>query len=237
MSTRVLARNRSALTLLAVGAAVGLLVSLLMIAGTATATHVSATFVAGNKSCGQLDTVYDHEFKIEPVTAGVHDDPASDFSVTLTLHDTSAGQTFDFDANLPVDAVFAKGGDSGNLYVYDPAETEDTGLHAPENPSGVYAGLSHISFCFNELPGSPPPPTPPTTPPEETPPTPPGGTTSPTGGVLGEVGTPGGAPVPDTSAEGTGTWGVTASLLTLILITSAGASAYLNVRAIRRRSG
>ena len=46
-----------------------------------------------------------------------------------------AGQTFDWTSNIGVDAVFVKGGPvGGNLYVYDPEATADTGLHAPAKP-------------------------------------------------------------------------------------------------------
>jgi hypothetical protein len=120
----------------------------------------------GNPTCAVLlDIPTAHEFKIEPVTAGLHQDPDSDFEVTITLHDTDEGQLVDFSANLGVEAVFAKGGNEGNLYVYDPAVMSDTGLHAPVNPSGKWAGLSHLSFCFADEPEEVPTPTP--TPTEE----------------------------------------------------------------------
>lgn len=45
--------------------------------------------------------------------------------------------------------MFAKGGDQGNLYLYNPASKGDTGLHAPENASGGFAQLSHVSFCYD----------------------------------------------------------------------------------------
>lgn len=148
MSTRT-AASRPTILLAALSA---IALSMIWVMSPVFGTHVVPTLIEGNASCGQLDVAYDHEFKIEPVASGDYDDPNSDFEVTITVHDTADGQTFDFSANLGVDAVFAKGGDAGNLYVYDPAETEDTGLHAPENASGDFANLSHISFCFNEPP-------------------------------------------------------------------------------------
>jgi hypothetical protein len=137
--------------MLALAAVAAIALSFALMTRPVLATHVNPTFIDKNASCGELGD-YDHEFKIEPVAGGDYSDPDSDFEVTITLHDTADGQTFDFAANLGVDAVFAKGGDQGNLYVYDPAEDADVGLHAPDNASGDYANLSHISFCFNEPP-------------------------------------------------------------------------------------
>jgi hypothetical protein len=138
--------------MLTVAAMSAIALSMIWLAGPVLATHVEPEFVAGNHSCGDLNVAYDHEFKIEPVESGNYVDPDSDFIVDITVNDTPEGQTVDFDANLGVDAVFVKGASDGNLYVYDPAETSDTGLHAPLNASGKWAGLSHLSFCFNDTP-------------------------------------------------------------------------------------
>ncbi|MFZ9485437.1 MAG: hypothetical protein ACO3DJ_07510, partial [Alphaproteobacteria bacterium] len=35
------------------------------------------------------------------------------------------------------------------IYVYDPEATSGTGLHTPANPSGAYAAISHVTFCFD----------------------------------------------------------------------------------------
>ena len=115
------------------------------------ATHVTPTHVDGNHTCAQLGD-FGHEFKVEPVVSGTYDDPNSDFSVEITVNDTAAGPTLDFESNIGVDAVFVKGGDEGNLYSYSPPATADTGLHAPLNASGKWAGLSHVSFCFTDTP-------------------------------------------------------------------------------------
>jgi hypothetical protein len=163
--------------LVASGAAVttALAVGLAMSALPAVATHVQPVLKTGNPTCSQLVDGGVTEFKIDPVTGGTHTDGT--LSVTITLHDTAAGQTFDWTSNIGVDAVFAKGGPQGNLYVYSPEATSDTGLHAPANASGTWAGLSHISFCYDKdettTPPTKPPTTPPTTPPTESPTTPP----------------------------------------------------------------
>ena len=44
--------------------------------------------------------------------------------------------------------MIAKGGPNANVYTYLGGSTGDTGLHAPTGPSGRFAGLSHISFCY-----------------------------------------------------------------------------------------
>ena len=210
--------------------------SLFAIVAPAMASHVEPTEIDGNHSCGQLNVAYDHEFKVEPVTGGTKDDPNSAFSVTLTLHDTADGQTFDFDANLAVDAVFAKGGNEGNLYVYDPAETSDTGLHAPANSSGSYAGLSHISFCFNDVPEpseepSEEPSQEPSQEPSEEPSEAPSQT--PEQSVAGATGTPE-ASLPDGAMGATsGSNPLPTLLFSLVLLTSLGTLAYANVRTTR----
>jgi hypothetical protein len=142
--------------LLAALSALGLTFSLMV--GPALATHVEPELFQGNPTCGELGE-FDHEFRIQPVTGGLHEDPDSDFEVTLTLVDTDDGPTFNFTSNLAVQAVFVKGGPGGNLYSYgDAGTTSDTGLHAPGNDQGVavqepqWSGLSHLSFCFPDAP-------------------------------------------------------------------------------------
>ena len=63
--------------------------------------------------------------------------------------------------------VFVKGGNiGGNLYDYRPSGTmADSGLHTPANPSGKWAGVSHISFCYALVTQSPTPPPDPSSPP------------------------------------------------------------------------
>ena len=71
-------------------------------------------------------------------------------TVTVTVYDTPYGQEFDFESSIPVRKVVAKGGKEGaNEYDYTSPVYSDTGLHAPVNPSGKWADLSHIDFCFN----------------------------------------------------------------------------------------
>jgi hypothetical protein len=141
----------------------------------ATATHVNPTLVPGNASCPAGTT----ELKVEPVTDGTFSDGT--LTVVIDVRDTAGGQVFDWTSNIGVDAVIAKGGPNSNVYTYSPESTGDTGLHAPTNASGKFAGLSHISFCYDvEAPTTTPPTTtPPTTPPTTTPSTTTPSTTTP----------------------------------------------------------
>ena len=76
--------------------------------------------------------------------------------VTVSVTSTDDGQVFSFSSDVPVVRVVAKGGNVGaNIYTYAPAVYGDTSLHAPVNPSGKYADLSHIDFYFGSIPDEP----------------------------------------------------------------------------------
>jgi LPXTG-motif cell wall-anchored protein len=149
-------QGRSGLRYMAVGlasmAAGGLLIVGALPGGAGAAvgrpsTHVVPTEVPGNATCPAGLT----ELKVGNGGAPV-DGTFTDgtLEVTIDVRDTPEGQVFDWKSNIGVDVVIAKGGEGGsNVYTYDPEETEDTGLHAPVNPSGMFAGLSHISFCYD----------------------------------------------------------------------------------------
>jgi hypothetical protein len=136
--------------LIAVTAATLLMMAWAIFPTTAFATHVAPVQKTGNPTCGTLapGTI---ELKVEPVADGTFSDGT--LTVTIDVRDTPDGQVFDFTSNIGLDAVFAKGSNTGNLYTYDPPGPEakaDTGLHAPVNASGKFAGLSHISFCYDK---------------------------------------------------------------------------------------
>jgi Prealbumin-like fold domain len=133
---------RKRISVVAVLALVGSLLGLVG-ATPAFATHVNPVEVAGNPLC-PAGTI---ELKVEPVTDGTFTDGT--LTVTVDVRNTAAGQVFDFTSNIGVDAVIAKGGPNGNVYTYSPEATADTGLHAPVGPSGMFSGLSHISFCYD----------------------------------------------------------------------------------------
>ena len=108
----------------------------------------SGVFVPGNPTCGELG--YGIEWKLEPPVDGVYQIDSIN-SITVDFGSSSSGQYLDWTSTLGIDAVFVKGSDGGNLYVYDPPEESfgDDGLHAPVNSSGKWAGVSHVSFCFD----------------------------------------------------------------------------------------
>jgi hypothetical protein len=126
----------------------------------ASAEHVSPTTFPGNVPCPAGLT----ELKVEPVEDGTFTDGT--LTVTIDVISTANGQAFNWTSNIGVDQVIVKGGNASNVYNYDPESTGDTGLHAPANRSGSWAGLSHVSFCY-DLPDettTTPPTTVPTTP-------------------------------------------------------------------------
>ena len=62
-------------------------------------------------------------------------------SVTIT----SDGTSLDWTSSIGIDAVFMKGGNGGNAYIYDPEDTADTGLATP----GTGPALSHVELCYD----------------------------------------------------------------------------------------
>jgi LPXTG-motif cell wall-anchored protein len=110
-------------------------------------THVVPTEVSGNAPCPEGL----NELKIEPVEDGTFTDNDGPLTVTLeiTAFTDDDPQVFDWTSNIGVDVVIVKGGNASNVYTYDPESMGDTGLHAPVNPSGEFAGLSHVSFCYD----------------------------------------------------------------------------------------
>jgi hypothetical protein len=217
--------------LVASGAAVttALAVGLAMSALPAVATHVEPETIRGNPTCSGLISDGIIELKVEPVADGTFSDGT--LTVTIDVRDTADGPVFDWTSNIGVDAVFVKGGPNGNLYVYDPEATADTGLHAPVNPNNdKFYGLSHISFCYDKdettTPPTKPPTTPPTKPPTESPTKPPT-TETPTVAPT----TP--APVPtEVPAGATGGGSGSAGLVGLGL---AGAAAAAGAAVVARR--
>ncbi|MDP2232391.1 MAG: hypothetical protein Q8K89_02055, partial [Actinomycetota bacterium] len=125
-------------------------------ASPATAASVEPVTVAGNpKLC-------ENGFRVDPGESGTyvytHPD-LGEITIEIVVRETAEGPLFDFTSSEFVARVVAKGGRQGaNIYTYDPAVMSDTGLHAPMNPSGYWAGLSHIDFCFTTADDPPPPP-------------------------------------------------------------------------------
>ncbi|MFD0005216.1 hypothetical protein ACFVJ4_22735 [Streptomyces sp. NPDC127178] len=79
-----------------------------------------------------------------------------DGTITLGVTEGDQGQllSFDFgvDSAFAAGAVIVKGSNNANVYDYRPTmagqiEADET-LHAPINPSGGFADLSHVAFCI-----------------------------------------------------------------------------------------
>lgn len=121
----------------------------------ALAASVPPVVVDGNPTCQDLG--FDWGLRIDPPLPGTYElFPGSANSVTVEFYNMTmlSGVEYVFvnwTSTLGVDAVFVKGGSQGNLYQYDPPAESfgDTGLHAPANPSGGYAAISHVDFCFD----------------------------------------------------------------------------------------
>jgi hypothetical protein len=161
-------RRGVAIVVAAMAGAAGLFVAL-----PASAQSNDGEVVPGNPGCDDIAPEGEIwiELKVEPPADGEFSDDT--LTVNVDVRDTEDGQVFDWDSNIGVDAVIVKGGPDANVYLYDPESMGATGLHAPVSPSGQWAGLSHISFCYDED-DVPPPPTPTPTP------TPTSPTTAPT---------------------------------------------------------
>ncbi|OIJ86113.1 hypothetical protein BIV25_42225 [Streptomyces sp. MUSC 14] len=95
-------------------------------------------------------------FRVDNPTTGPVSIPG-DGTFGLTVSNSSQGQVFSF--TIPASdhraavKVTAKGGNAANVYTYDSTTgfpngiAADGSLHAPINPSGKFADLSHIDFC------------------------------------------------------------------------------------------
>lgn len=164
-------RRRLVIVAAAMAGAAGLFVAL-----PASAQSNDGAVVLGNPTCAVIappGAVWT-QLKVEPPEDGVFSDGA--VNVNVDVRDSADGQVVDWGSNIGVDAVIVKGGPNANVYVYDAESTGDSGLHAPVIPSGQFAGLSHVLFCYDveAVPPTPPPTTapPPTTTPPTTSPTP-----------------------------------------------------------------
>jgi hypothetical protein len=143
----------------------GLILTVLgLFPGTAGADHnpadgpaVTPEFIAhttdSNPTCSEYEGAGQtwNELKIDPNANGVYPDTdgtPGPLIVTIT-NNAADDKSFDWSANLGVDAVLVKAGAGGhNLYRYDPpAELQhDDGLRSPEASGN---GISHISVCYD----------------------------------------------------------------------------------------
>jgi uncharacterized repeat protein (TIGR01451 family) len=138
-------RRLTAAGLIAVTAGTLLMMAWAIFPTPALATHVEPELQLANPPCPAGTT----ELKVEPVVAGQYTDGT--LIVNVALVTLAGGPGFNWTSNIGLDAVIAKGGPNGNVYLYNPEATADTGLHAPVNPNNnQFFGLSHISFCYDK---------------------------------------------------------------------------------------
>lgn len=127
-----------------------------MLGGTALAASVDPVLVDGNPVCSGSggpsgpSLGFDYGIKIDPPKEGTFALGAG--TVTVSDIDTSVNPaTFTWSSSgVTVLAVIVKGGPAANVYYYNPpASSGDSGLHAPN-------GFSHINFCYDDaqMPGT-----------------------------------------------------------------------------------
>ena len=74
---------------------------------------------------------------------------ADEFNNTITISNND-GTFFDWASSpFALGAVVVKGGNSANVFYYNPAAFMDTDLYSPINASGGIADVSHASFCWD----------------------------------------------------------------------------------------
>lgn len=112
----------------------------------AAAASVTPRPISDNNNPSCEDLGYANEVKFDPPANGTKD------GVTVSnfvQSSSSAPGSFDWSSTFGIDAVIVKAGDDKhNVYVYSPESMGDTGLQ-PQSGSGN--GISHISFCWDNL--------------------------------------------------------------------------------------
>ena len=193
--------------------------------GPAGADHVDPVdFVANdNPTCAEVSAAYVNEFKIDSAPANqVYNVSAADSGVVggATITISNAGVVagvfeFDWASSIGWDAVIVKQGDGAAVFTYVTDSMGDTNLHPSLTNGQPTGGISHVTFCRDNVT---------TTTTESTTTTTEGTTTSET--VLGTVVTQGAAPTTSPTVLGaqvTRTLPATGSSTTSVLATVGGA--------------
>jgi hypothetical protein len=100
----------------------------------------------GNVTCEQLGFEYSSA-RVNFGSGGF--DAAFPDGITV---DVTNGTYVEWSSTFGIGAVIVKGSDAANVYEYDPPSDGDAGLAAPINASGGPAGLSNLTFCWDEIP-------------------------------------------------------------------------------------
>jgi uncharacterized repeat protein (TIGR01451 family) len=110
---------------------------------------VIADTQSSNDDCIELG--FDHGISI----AGNGQVSSGDLTVTVTNYNDPTGFV-DWSSTLPIQGVYVKGGPSGgNLFSYPAGDTGDQDLHTPQKGDGGYYDVSHLAFCWNDVPTEP----------------------------------------------------------------------------------
>ncbi len=104
---------------------------------------------SSSDDCGELG--FDHGIKI----AGNGQVSSGDLTVTVTGYNSPTGFV-DWSSTLPIHGVYVKGGPSGgDLFTYPAGDTGDQDLHTPQKSDGGFYNVSHVAFCWNDVPTQP----------------------------------------------------------------------------------
>ncbi len=88
-----------------------------------------------------------HEFSSARVNHSGSFDAAFPAGITVNV---TAGTYVSCMSTFDIGAVIVKGSDDANIYEYSPALLGDSGLASPLTPSGNPAGLSNLTFCWDD---------------------------------------------------------------------------------------
>ena len=104
---------------------------------------------SSNDDCIELG--FDHGVSI----AGNGQVSSGALTVMVTEYNDPDGFV-DWSSNLPLHGVYVKGGPSGgNLFAYPAGDPGDQDLHTPQKSDGGYYAVSHVAFCWNDMPTEP----------------------------------------------------------------------------------
>jgi len=101
--------------------------------------------LAGNPNCNDVcpGCCYS-EYKVDPPQEGTFSDSVLTVTISnATYKENQEMMSFDWSANMGINAVIVKAGNQANVYEYDPAVTSDTYLVPPGKQA-----ISHITFCY-----------------------------------------------------------------------------------------
>ena len=111
----------------------------------------------GNRTCAEVGAAYfeDNEY-YEFSTARINFEGGTfDQNFPGGLIVVTDGTYVSFSSSFPIGAAIVKGTAEANTYVYEPQVLSDGGLASPPAGSGEPAGLSNITFCWNDEPFTP----------------------------------------------------------------------------------